>query len=107
MSKNYFPETHEDVVKFAKMCALDKRSQKVRYLTVDIKGFYGCAIIMGCLSYPAIRKYWAKFSAIYNSMSRDKFLQLRSDIYFKDHSALSSTNKFWGAFEHRDHALLN
>lgn len=97
--KNYFPETqYGDVVKYTKMYVLAKRGQEVRYVPADIKRFYGCAIIMGCLGYPAIRMYWSnecKIPAIYNSMSRDKFLQLRSDIHFEDYSATNSTNKFW------------
>ena len=48
--KNYFPESHyEDVVKYTKMYVMGKRGEEVRYVPADIKRFYGCSIIMGCL----------------------------------------------------------
>ncbi|XP_037809240.1 piggyBac transposable element-derived protein 1-like [Lucilia sericata] len=80
------------------MYVMGKRGEEVRYVPTDIKRFYGCSIIMGCLGYPAIRMYWSnecKIPAIFNSMSRDKFLQLRSDIHFQDYSAPNPTNKLW------------
>ncbi|XP_055379446.1 piggyBac transposable element-derived protein 3-like [Condylostylus longicornis] len=64
----------------------------------DIKKFYGCSIIMGCLNFPKMRMYWAKatrIELIANSMSRDRFIQLRSNIHFADTSEPSSINKFW------------
>ncbi|KAI8117747.1 hypothetical protein CVS40_10436 [Lucilia cuprina] len=75
--KNYFPESHYQDVKYTKMYVMGKSGEEVRYVPTDIKRFYGCSIIMGCLGYPAIIMYWSNecnIPAIFNSMSRDKFL---------------------------------
>ncbi|XP_050321315.1 piggyBac transposable element-derived protein 3-like [Bactrocera neohumeralis] len=97
--KNYFPESHyDDAIKFTKMYVMSTRGQEVRYQQADFKRFYGCAMIVGCLGFPKIRMYWShecQIPAIYNSMSRDKFLQMRSDIHFADVSVPDPCNKLW------------
>ncbi|XP_049307347.1 piggyBac transposable element-derived protein 3-like isoform X1 [Bactrocera dorsalis] len=80
------------------MYVMSTRGQEVRYQQADFKRFYGCAMIMGCLGFPKIRMYWShefQIPAIYNSMSRDKFLQMRSDIHFADVSVPDPCNKLW------------
>jgi hypothetical protein len=50
----------------------------------EIQTFIAIHLIMGCLKFPRIRMYWEeKFRVplISNSMSRDRFLQLRNNLH--------------------------
>ncbi|XP_055389991.1 piggyBac transposable element-derived protein 3-like [Condylostylus longicornis] len=97
--KKYFPEEHyQTVVFFTKMYTLKHYGVESDTTVEDIKKFYGCNIIMGCLGYPRVRMYWAdgfRNELIATSLSRNKFFTLRNIIHFVDTDKPNEKNKLW------------
>lgn len=49
----------------------------------EVKQFLGCSMLMGVIGYPRIRFFWKKglaVSSVANTMPRDRFFLLRSNL---------------------------
>ncbi|KTG46690.1 hypothetical protein cypCar_00047275 [Cyprinus carpio] len=78
----------------------------------EIYHFFGAAILMSCVSYPQIRMLWSnalQISAISNTMSRDRFFKLRSNLKVVIDYDVSEdkreTDKFWKVRRFMDRIL--
>lgn len=90
-------ESHyEETVQYTKIYALATTGEEMNLTKADMKNFYGCAIIMGCLNYPQVYMYWSKDfrnELISSAMSRNKFFRLRNMIHFVDNQMPNPTIK--------------
>uniref|UniRef100_A0A8C1QN76 PiggyBac transposable element-derived protein domain-containing protein n=1 Tax=Cyprinus carpio TaxID=7962 RepID=A0A8C1QN76_CYPCA len=78
----------------------------------EIYHFFGAAILMSCVSYPQIRMLWSnalQIPAISNTMSRDRFFKLRSNLKVVIDYDVSEdkreTDKFWKVRRFMDRIL--
>lgn len=57
---------------------------------VEMRQFIGILFFMSVYRYPSIRSYWSEFSfqIIQNTMSRNRFDQIRSNLHFNDNNEL-------------------
>jgi hypothetical protein len=63
---------------------------------MEIKSLIAIHIIMGSLKFPRVRMYWEeifKINIVANTMTRDSFFQLRSNLHIIDNNSISSNNK--------------
>lgn len=61
---------------------------------LEIKQYIGILIFMSVYRYPSVRSYWSEyaFQMIQNTMSRNRFEQIRSNIHFNDNSNIAPKN---------------
>lgn len=61
---------------------------------LEMRQFIGILIFMSVFNYPSIRSYWSNyaFQSIQDTMSRNRFDQIRSNIHFNDNSKLPAKN---------------
>lgn len=59
------------------------KGKSMNLTVAEVRKFFGISVLMSCLKYPQIKMYWAKMtkvSAITNSMTRDRYFQIRSNL---------------------------
>ncbi|XP_049945878.1 piggyBac transposable element-derived protein 3-like isoform X1 [Schistocerca serialis cubense] len=80
----------ENMVEKTNMYALQHGKTFTPTNVTEIKAFLGLHIIMGCLKYPRVRMYWDSalhLDPFVESMSRERFFQLRSNFHVIDNFA--------------------
>ncbi|KAE9521970.1 hypothetical protein AGLY_017629, partial [Aphis glycines] len=63
---------------------------------MEIKSLIAIHIIMGSLKFPRVRMYWEetfRINIVANTMTRDRFFQLRSNLHIIDNNSIPINNK--------------
>lgn len=96
----YYPDTYfENTALYTNMYSLNKLGRNVNTDSAEIKKLYGMHLMMGCISYPRMRMYWAsgiELKPISNAMPRNRFFYLRNSLHVVDiNDPPINRNRLW------------
>lgn len=93
----YFHEDFFDTIAFnTTLYTVQKGIQFQPTNGMEIKSLIAIHIIMGSLKFPRVRMYWEeafRINIVANTMTRDRFFQLRSNLHIIDNNSISINNK--------------
>lgn len=80
----YFDDAvFENICNCTNIRYLQEKGKPMNLTVSEVKKFFGISILMSCLKYPQLRMYWShmtKVNIISNSMTRDRFFQIRANL---------------------------
>nr|CAD7424363.1 unnamed protein product [Timema monikensis] len=96
--RKYIPEhLFEAMAEMTNMYAIQAATNSFKpTTTAELETLFGLHLVMGTLKFPRVRMYWdttLKMDLFLNSMSRDRFFQLRTNLHLVDNMRIPPDNK--------------
>lgn len=98
----YFPEDfYESTSECTNLYHFSTKGKHLRTSPQEVKQLFGMHVIMGCVRYPRLRKYWQRgfrLPVIADTMPRDRFFTLRTSLHVVDTTNVTEDmkkNRLW------------